>query len=44
VFFVDHDRLTDLALLSEESQKHGLRVEGDCLMTNRRVPRVPGTP
>ncbi len=34
VFFVDDDRLRCLGLLKEESQKHGLRVEGYCLMCN----------
>ena len=34
VFFVDDDRLTYLTLLGEESEKHGLSVEGYCLMTN----------
>ena len=34
VFFVDDDRQTYLALLGEESQKHGLIVHGYCLMTN----------
>jgi putative transposase len=34
VFFVDDDRLTYLGLLQEESQKHALRVDGYCLMSN----------
>ena len=34
VFFVDDDRRTYLGLLKEESQKHGLRVDGYCLMSN----------
>ncbi len=34
VFFVDDDRATYLELLKEESQKHGLSVDGYCLMTN----------
>jgi REP element-mobilizing transposase RayT len=34
VFFVEDDRTTYLARLSEESHKYGVRVEGYCLMTN----------
>ena len=34
VFFVADDRDTYLELLLEEAQKHGLAVEGYCLMTN----------
>jgi len=44
VFFVDDDRLTYFALLKEESEKHGLFVDGYCLMTNHihliATPRV----
>jgi len=34
VFFVDDDRAAYLRLLAEESEKHGLAVDGYCLMTN----------
>ena len=34
VFFVDEDRRSYLALLAEEGERHGLRVEGYCLMSN----------
>jgi putative transposase len=34
VFFVDDDRATYFGLLKEESEKHGLSVDGYCLMTN----------
>jgi putative transposase len=34
VFFVDDDRATYLGLLQEECERHRLRVEGYCLMTN----------
>jgi putative transposase len=34
VFFVDDDRVAYLGLLQEEGERHGLRVEGYCLMTN----------
>ena len=34
VFFVDDDRVTYLGLLKEESEKHGVCVDGYCLMTN----------
>ena len=34
VFFVDDDRRTYLELLVEESEEHGVRVDGYCLMTN----------
>ena len=34
VFFVDDDRTTYLGLLQEESERHGLRVDAYCLMSN----------
>jgi len=34
VFFLDDDRDTYFGLLLEEAEKHGLSVEGYCLMTN----------
>ena len=34
VFFVDDDRVTYLELLKEECEKHGVTVDGYCLMTN----------
>ena len=42
VFFVDDDRHAYLALLAEESDRHGLQVLGYCLMTNHvHVVAVP---
>ena len=34
VFFVDDDRVSYLGLLKEEAQRHSVRVDGFCLMTN----------
>ena len=34
VFFDDDDRRMYLELLAEESEKHGVRIDGYCLMTN----------
>ena len=34
VFFVDDDRVRYLELLKEECEKHGVTVDGYCLMTN----------
>jgi len=34
VFFVDDDRVTYLELLKEECERHGVTVDGYCLMTN----------
>ena len=42
VFFVDDDRHVYLGLLKEQSQRHGLRIDGYCLMTNH--VHVIGTP
>ena len=38
VFFVDDDRRAYLAILREQAERYGLRVEGYCLMTNHVHP------
>ena len=44
VFFIDDDRATYLRLLGEESAKHGLAINGYCLMTNHvHLQSTPST-